>query len=316
MMHFNIFLKNEDIDGGFSQGTGDEAAHASAKDDVVDGAPEHPRQADWNKMTSYLDAMSSYVPVKPVEVKGVGGWPYKLGFGLYVVIAVLAFVIYPFWRFVTLDSGVVVAFLLTAAIFACSKPFSMMMYDALWCRGELADSRHEREVKRAEEENRRNAPPEHDDGDNELDEIRSIARAVGNIGKWNGQAAGTAASGHAEDMLSFANTVMSYVLLSYWDGHEKRLPLGFSETIMRTSAAWQAYVELVVTGMSDKEAEIAEAHIGKVISQGKKSAWRNFNRVDARVHGESHVFDLPDAPRPLTNLEKLSVAAEMAEDAE
>ena len=47
-----------------------------------------------------------------------------------------------------------------------------------------------------------------------------------------------------------------------------------------------------------------------------RAAYRNFARVDAKLHGEEHMFDMPDAPRMLSNMEKLRVAAAVSEDEE
>lgn len=178
--------------------------------------------------------------------------------------------------------------------------------------------------KKADRANRTSlgACDEHDDGDNDLDDIRNIVDAIDDIHAniedirhWlDDDLAEESCIGEMEE---FEETVKDYILVSYWQGHEKKVASGFDITVMRVSAAWTAYLEILrdyeVEGENQK---LAREMINKFIGQGQRCAYRNFIRVDSKVHGAEHIFDHPDMPKALSNMEKLSVAAALAEDAE
>ena len=158
--------------------------------------------------------------------------------------------------------------------------------------------------------------PTRDDGDNDLEELKTLAscldgfedeieRSPEQLGK------------KAEATREFVKNAKAYVLLSFWDGGEKRIERGFAETVMRTAAAWDAYVAIAESEeYAAGYAKVADAQIDEVLEAANKAAYRNFARVDAKIHGQDHIFDLPDAPRSLTDAEKLSIAAAIARDAE
>lgn len=276
----------------------------------------------WNAMCEYLDNAAKVNEKFPEKKDGeLAG--KKAVFAGGSIAALVVFLIGPIAGFSLAGATPAEALPWVAAIalFGGGTCVSAL-YDATWksIKRETDSARYREEEKRSWM--RRNNL-DHDNGDNDLDEIRLIAKSLLNIDGNLSYAAALASRKGLEDgalregkAKGFYDTSRKYIVLSFWDGHEKKISDGFERIVMGASAAWKAYLELIDEGVEDDYLAVAQANIDKVFDHANKIAYRNFSKIDAKLHGEEHIFDLPDAPEVLSNMAKLSIAASMFDDEE